>query len=55
MQIKKEKLDIEETLYKKVNNILKFQNIKEKIERGSIISIFKNQYHYLENYIKCTF
>ncbi len=38
MQIVKEKLEIEEELEKKINNLLKFNNIKAKLEQGSIIS-----------------
>ena len=37
MQIIKEKLDIDETLNKKIKNILKFLNIKKKIQ--STVSI----------------
>ena len=43
MQIITEKLDIDETLNKKIKNILKFLNIKEKIQRGNIINISKTK------------
>ena len=39
MQIVKEKLEIDEVLKKKINNILKFNNIKAKLENGGIISL----------------
>ena len=48
MQIIKEKLDIDETLDKKIKNILKFLNIKEKIQRGNIINIPKTNLAYIE-------
>lgn len=48
MQIIKEKLDIDETLDKKIKNILKFLNIKEKIQRGNIINISKTNLAYIE-------
>ncbi len=48
MQIIKEKLDIDETLNKKIKNILKFLNIKEKIQKGNIISISKTNLAYIE-------
>ena len=41
MQIIKEKLDIDETLNKRINNLLKFVNIKSKLINGSIIHISK--------------
>ncbi len=37
MQIVKEKLAIDEKLEKKINNLLKFNNIKAKLEQDSII------------------
>lgn len=39
MQIIKEKLDIEESLEKRIKTTLKFVNIKSKIIKGNIISI----------------
>lgn len=48
MQIIKEKLDIEETLNKRINNILKFLNIKQKIQKGNIINIPKTNIAYIE-------
>jgi hypothetical protein len=48
MQIIKEKLDIEETLNKKIKNTLMFLNIKEKIQKGSIINISKTNLAYIE-------
>lgn len=48
MQIIKEKLDIDETLNKKIKNTLKFLNIKEKIQRGNIINIPKTNLAYIE-------
>lgn len=48
MQIIKEKLDIDETLNKKIKNILKFLNIKEKIQKGNIINIPKTNLAYIE-------
>lgn len=48
MQIIKEKLDIDEKLNKKIKNILKFLNIKEKIQRGNIINIPKTNLAYIE-------
>ena len=37
MQIVKEKLEIDEVLEKKINNLLKFNNIKARIQKGSIL------------------
>lgn len=48
MQIIKEKLDIDETLNRKIKNILKFLNIKEKIQNGNIINISKTNLAYIE-------
>ena len=48
MQIIKKKLDIEETLNKKIKNMLMFLNIKEKIQKGSIINIPKTNLAYIE-------
>ena len=39
MQIIKEKLEIDEVLEKKINNLLKFNNIKAKLENDSIINL----------------
>ena len=50
MQIIKEKLVIEETLNKKIKNMLMFLNIKEKIQKGSIINIPKTNLTYIEPY-----
>lgn len=48
MQIIKEKLEIEDTLKKKIKNILMFLNIKAKLERGNIINIPKTNIAYIE-------
>lgn len=48
MQIIKEKLDIDETLNKKINNLLKFLNIKSKLINGNIIHILKTNLAYIE-------
>ena len=48
MQIIKEKLEIEDTLKKKIKNILMFLNIKAKLERGNIINIPKTNIAYRE-------
>ena len=48
MQIVKEKLEIEETLKKKVKNILMFLNLKGKLEKGNIINIPKTNIAYIE-------
>ena len=48
MQIIKEKLDIEETLHKRIKNTLMFLNIKEKVKTGNIISIPKTNLAYIE-------
>lgn len=48
MQIIKEKLEIEDTLKKKVKNILMFLNIKAKLEIGNIINIPKTNIAYIE-------
>ena len=39
MQIIKEKLEIDEVLEKKINNLLKFNSIKAKLENDSIINL----------------
>ncbi len=48
MQIVKEKLEIEVALEKKINNLLKFNNIKAKLEQGSIISLINTNIAYIE-------
>ena len=48
MQIVKEKLDIDEKLEKKINNLLKFNNIKAKLENGNIISLTNTNIAYIE-------
>ncbi len=48
MQIIKEKLEIDNTLKKKVKNILMFLNIKAKLESGNIINIPKTNIAYIE-------
>ena len=48
MQIIKEKLEIDETLNKRINNLLKFLNIKSKLINGNIISISKTNLAYIE-------
>ena len=50
MQIIKEKLDIDETLNKKINNLLKFLNIKSKLINGNIIHISKTNLAYIESH-----
>ena len=50
MQIIKEKLDIEETLNKRIKNMLKFLNIKAKVIKGNIISISKTNLAYIESH-----
>lgn len=49
MQIIKEKLDIDETLDKKIKNILEFLNIKEKIQKVyNEVDTYAKSYKYLE-------
>ena len=48
MQIVKEKLEIDEVLEKKINNLLKFNNIKAKLETGSVISLASTNIAYIE-------
>ena len=48
MQIIKEKYEIEETLNKRVKNILMFLNLKGKLEEGNVISIAKTNLAYIE-------
>lgn len=49
MQIVKEKLDIDEKLEKKINNLLNFNNIKAKLENGNIISLTNINIAYIKN------
>ncbi len=48
MKIVKEKLEIDEELEKKINNLLKFSNIKAKLENGNIISLSNTNIAYIE-------
>ena len=48
MQIIKEKYEIEETLRKRVKNILMFLNLKGKLEERNIISISNTNLAYIE-------
>ena len=48
MHLIKETLDIEESLESRIKNMLKFLNIKEKIQKGNIISIPKTNLAYIE-------
>ncbi|MCI8568603.1 MAG: hypothetical protein HFJ11_01315 [Bacilli bacterium] len=48
MQIVKEKLEFDEVLEKKINNLLKFNNIKAKLENGNIISLVNTNIAYIE-------
>ena len=48
MQIIKEKYEIEETLGKRVKNMLMFLNLKGKLEEGNIINISKTNLAYIE-------
>ena len=48
MQIVKEKLEIDEVLEKKINNLLKFNNIKAKLKQGNIISLSNTNIAYIE-------
>ena len=48
MHLIKEQLDIEENLNKKITNILKFLNIKNKLQRRYIINILKTNLAYIE-------
>ena len=50
MHLIKKKLEIEETLKKKVKNILIFLNLKGKLEKGDIINIPKTNIAYIEPY-----
>lgn len=48
MQIIKEKYEIDETLGKRVKNMLMFLNLKGKLEEGNIISISNTNLAYIE-------
>lgn len=48
MQIVKEKLEIDEVLGKKINNLLRFNNVKAKLKTGSIISLSNTNIVYIE-------
>ena len=48
MQIVKEKIEFDEVLEKKINNLLKFNNIKAKLENGNIISLANTNIAYIE-------
>ncbi|MBO5138658.1 MAG: hypothetical protein J6B89_03350 [Bacilli bacterium] len=48
MQIVKEILEIDEGLEKKINNLLKFNNIKARVEKGSIISLVNTNIAYID-------
>ena len=48
MQIVKEKLEIDEVLKKKINNLLKFNNIKAKIKNGNIINLSNTNIAFIE-------
>ena len=48
MQIIKEKLEIDEALERKINNILKFNNVTGAIETGNIISLTNTNLAYIE-------
>ena len=48
MHLIKERLDIEESLEKRIKNTLKFLNIKSKIIKGNIINIPKTNIVYIE-------
>lgn len=48
MQIIKERLEIEESLKKKIKNTLKFLNIKGNLVNGNVISILKTNLAYIE-------
>ncbi len=48
MQIIKEKLEIDEVLEKKINNLLKFNNIKAKLKNGNIISLSNTNIVYIQ-------
>lgn len=48
MQIIKEKLEIEDSLEKKINNILKFLNITSNLKNGNIINIKNTNSNYIK-------
>lgn len=48
MHLIKERLDIDESLDKKIKTMLKFLNIKSKIIKGKIISIKNTNLAYIE-------
>jgi hypothetical protein len=48
VQIVKEKLEIDEILKKKVNNLLKFNNIKGNLKNGYIISLINTNITYIQ-------
>jgi len=48
MHLIKEKYDIDEILKNKINNILKFHNIKNELVEGSIINIKNTNLAYIE-------
>ena len=48
MHLIKERLDIEESLEKRIKNTLKFLNIKSKIIKGNIISVKNTNLAYIE-------
>lgn len=48
MHLIKERIDIEESLEKRIKNTLKFLNIKSKIIKGNIINIPKTNLAYIE-------
>ena len=48
MHLIKERLDIEESLEKRIKNTLKFLNIKSRIIKGNIINIPKTNIAYIE-------
>ena len=50
MQIIKEKLEIDEALERKINNILKFNNVIATIETGSVISLTNTNLAYIESH-----
>lgn len=48
MNITKEVIEIEETLYKRINNMLSFLNVKADILKGNSISITNTNLAYIE-------
>lgn len=48
MQIIKEKIEIEDILLKRINMIIKMNNIKSKIVNGNIINISNTNLAYIE-------